>query len=154
MSILPSGSSLTSFFSIERVVAFLTPVLFAPLATWIAAIIAANVPFAKGLDSGTLEGIEIAAFVSTCAVAIKWLHGRQIPAVAGLTPPIPLSPADLSTFYTQTQAYLAAHPETFQGAPGVPGASVTQEAIDAAAAGAVKRLLGTLGGAAPATPVV
>lgn len=151
MNTSPSG--LSSFFSIERVVAFLTPTVFAPLAVWISGLVATNVPFAPTPSPGVLEGIEIAAFLGACGVVIKWLHGRQIPAIAGLTPALPISAAELDTFFHQIQTYLQAHPESFQGPAGATGASASQEAIDAAAEGAVKRLLGNaLGG--QAQPVV
>lgn len=111
---LPSGPGLSSFFSIERVVTVLTPTVFAPLAVWLSALIASNVPLAPHPSAATLTGIEISAFLGAVAIAIKWLHGRQIPAIAGV--PIQVPPAVLDQFYAQVEAYLQAHPDALAAA--------------------------------------
>jgi hypothetical protein len=69
--------------SIERVVVLLTPV-FAAAATWLATLVANNVPGAPQLGASQIMGIEIAVFVSVVGVVIKWLHGRQKPEVVAL----------------------------------------------------------------------
>lgn len=149
MNTSPSG--LSSFFSIERVVAFLTPTVFAPLAVWISGLVATNVPFAPTPSPGVLEGIEIAAFLGACAVVIKWLHGRQIPAIAGIAVPVKMVEGELSTLLAQVQTYIQAHPESFQGPQGAPGAPASPQDLALTAEAAVRRVLA---GAAQSNPVV
>lgn len=152
-----AGSS-SSFFSIERVVTLLTPLVFAPLATWLSALIASNVPYAPHPSQGTLEGIEIAAFLGTIALVAKWLHGRQIPSVVALgkATGIKVSAEDLSAISGELKSYMAAHPELFQGPPGAVGSggagSLASEEAQAAIEAVVRRVLGGLGGSAQ--PVV
>lgn len=96
-------------FSIERVVTLLTPV-FAALAAWLCALVANNVPGAPKLDPSTIEGIIIAAFLGTVGIVAKWLHGRQIPQVAGLKP----TQSQLEYLYAEVESYLAAHAAEFK----------------------------------------
>lgn len=90
--------------SIERVVTLLTPA-FAALASWLTALVGTHVPGAPHLDPGAIEGIEAAAFLGTTGIVFKWLHGRQIPAVAGLK----ITPAQVDQMHGEIEAYLSAH---------------------------------------------
>lgn len=82
-----SGPS-SSLFSIERVVVLLSP-FFLAAGTWLAGVIAANVPFAPYITAQDIMGVEIAAFLGLAGIVIKWLHGRQIPEIAQLPKPLP-----------------------------------------------------------------
>jgi hypothetical protein len=97
----------TSIVSIERVVTLLTPV-FAAGASWLCGLVASNVPWAPQLSPTGIEGVMIAAFLGTVAVVIKWLHGRQIPAIAALSP-IKVSQHTLDALYAEIEAYLSAN---------------------------------------------
>jgi hypothetical protein len=102
----PTGPPPTSsVLSIERVVTLLTP-LFAAGATWLCGLVASNVPWAPTLSPTGMEGVMIAAFLGTDAVVIKWLHGRQIPAVSGLSP-IHINQHTLDMLYDEIEAYVA-----------------------------------------------
>jgi hypothetical protein len=118
----PTGPLPTSsLLSIERVVTLLAP-LFAAGATWLSGLVASNVPWAPQLSPTGIEGVMIAAFLGTIAVVIKWLHGRQIPAIAALSP-IKVTQHTLDTLYAEIEAYLASNAHTFQGPKGEPGLS-------------------------------
>jgi hypothetical protein len=60
----------------NRIVAFLTPVLFAPLAGGIATWIAKNVPGAE-VSQSSLEEVFIGGALIALAPAVQWLHGWQ-----------------------------------------------------------------------------
>lgn len=121
----PTGPLPTSsVFSIERVVTLLTP-LFAAGASWLSGLVASNVPWAPQLSPAGIEGVMIAAFLGTVAVVIKWLHGRQIPAIAALSP-IKVTEHTLDTLYAEIEAYLASNAQTFQGPKGEPGVSAAE----------------------------
>lgn len=60
----------------NRIVAFLTPVLFAPLAGAISAWVAENAP-GVDLSQERLTSIFIAGAVVALAPALQWLHGWQ-----------------------------------------------------------------------------
>lgn len=72
--------------SIERVVTLLTP-LFGAASTFIVTYVATHVPGSPHLDATAVEGIEISAFLGAVGIVAKWLHGRQLPAIAQLGPP-------------------------------------------------------------------
>ncbi len=60
----------------NRVVAVLTPLLFAPLAGAVAAWLAEHFPGVE-IDSGSLEQVFIAGALIALAPAAQWLHGWQ-----------------------------------------------------------------------------
>jgi hypothetical protein len=60
----------------NRIVALLTPVLFAPLAGGIATWIAKNVPGAE-VSQSSLEEVFIGGALIALAPAVQWLHGWQ-----------------------------------------------------------------------------
>jgi hypothetical protein len=60
----------------NRVVAFLTPTVFAPAAGFASTWIAAHVPGAH-VSSGDLQSIFIAGALIALAPAAQWLHGWQ-----------------------------------------------------------------------------
>ena len=60
----------------NRIVALLTPLVFAPLAGAIAAWVAENLPGVE-VSSGALEEIFIAGALIALAPAAQWLHGWQ-----------------------------------------------------------------------------
>lgn len=133
--------------SIERVVVILTP-LFAAGATWLVALVGSNVPGAPHLDAGAIEGVEIASFISVCGVVAKWLHGRQIPAIAQLS----TSPAEVVAINAAAQQWLVEHAHELQGPPGPAGATptdlATPEEVQAFVHGEIARML-QVGAAAP-----
>lgn len=91
-------------FSIERVVTLLTPFFAAGaslLTAWLSTKVGINV------NSSDVEGVMAAAFLGTVAIVFKWLHGRQIPEIAGLT----LSQAQVDQVREQVTHHLAAMPE-------------------------------------------
>lgn len=146
----PASSPGQSFFSIERVVVLVSP-FFLAASVWLAGVVASNIPFAPPLDPAAIEGVMIAAFLSLAGIIIKWLHGRQLPAIAGLTPPVPIPQAELDVLYNQIQTYIQTHPESFQGPAGTPA---TQEAITVEAEAAVRRVLAGVGSQGSPAPVV
>lgn len=77
-------SSKQPLLSIERVVAILTPTVFAPAAVIITAFVAKHFPGLPHPTPDTIVGLESAAFLGACGLGWKWLHGRQIPAIAQL----------------------------------------------------------------------
>ena len=60
----------------NRIVALLTPLVFAPLAGACAAWLAENFPGVE-VDQGSLEQIFIAGALIALAPAVQWLHGWQ-----------------------------------------------------------------------------
>lgn len=66
----------TGFWSIERVVAVLTPV-FAALAGVLTGWLGNHFPGHPALNSTDVLALEITGFTGAAAAALKWLHGRQ-----------------------------------------------------------------------------
>ena len=62
--------------SIEKVVALLTPTLFAPVAALLTKIITVDVP-GSHVTSGQLTALEIAAFIGAVAMGAHWLQGQK-----------------------------------------------------------------------------
>jgi hypothetical protein len=62
---------------VNRLVAVLTPVVFAPLAAAVAGWIAQHFPGLPALDPGQLVAIEVAGFTGAVGLAAHWLHGWQ-----------------------------------------------------------------------------
>lgn len=114
----------TSIFSIERVVVLASP-LFLAAAAWLSGLVAANIPWAPPISPTGLAGVMIAMTLAVAAAIIKWLHGRQIPAIAALSP-IKVNEHTLDAFYAQIEAYLAANASTFQGVKGDPGLTTAE----------------------------
>jgi hypothetical protein len=75
----------SSVWAVERVAVLLTP-LFGALAAWLVALAANNVPGSPRLSATDLTTVMLAAFIGTTSLALKWLHGRQKPAL--ITAPI------------------------------------------------------------------
>jgi hypothetical protein len=91
-------------FSIERVATFLTP-FFAAGATAFTGYLATHT--GTHIDPNAVEGVEIAAFVGTVGIVAKWLHGRQIPEIAGLK----ITPQQLDQLHAEVGEYLKANPQ-------------------------------------------
>lgn len=127
--------------SIERVVTFLTP-FFAAGATaftgWVAHI-------GVHMRPDDVAGVEIAAFLGTVAIVAKWLHGRQIPAIAGIEPP---SPADLDKLHAEIEDYLKNH----AAQTAVDEEALVEAVLTRISAGLIRRPSPGAGGS-PATPV-
>jgi hypothetical protein len=70
----------SSVWAVERVVVLLTP-LFGALAAWLVALVANNVPGSPKLSATDLTSLMLTAFVGATTLALKWLHGRQKPAL-------------------------------------------------------------------------
>jgi hypothetical protein len=62
--------------SANRIVAFLTPLVFAPAAGAIAAWLARHIPGVK-VSQGDIEQVFIAGSLFALAPALQWLHGWQ-----------------------------------------------------------------------------
>jgi hypothetical protein len=84
----------------NRIVALLTPLVFAPLAGAIATWVAENFPGVE-VSSGALEEIFIAGALIALAPAAQWLHGWQKwegreaeAAIAADAAALPLEPED------------------------------------------------------------
>lgn len=90
---------MTKFLSVERVVTFVTP-FFAAGAALFTGFLGAHT--GVHLDAGAVEGVEIAAFVGTVGIVAKWLHGRQIPEIAGLK----ITQAQIDQIHQETATYL------------------------------------------------
>jgi hypothetical protein len=93
--------SISSGLSIERVVTLLTPIFAAGaamLAGWLSTKLGVKV------DAATIEGVMAAAFLGSVGIVYKWLHGRQIPEVAGLN----LSSTQVDQVREQVAHHLAA----------------------------------------------
>lgn len=95
---------MTRYISIERVVTLLAP-FFAAVASWVCTLVANNVPGAPKLDPTAIAILMAAAFVATILLVIKWLHGRQIPAIAGLH----ITSEQVAQLQSEAKDYLAAH---------------------------------------------
>lgn len=63
---------------LERIAVVLTPLVFAPLASFIAAFVASNFPGLPHVTPTEITGVEVTAFVTAGGLVYKWLHGRQI----------------------------------------------------------------------------
>lgn len=61
----------------NRLVASLTPLVFAPLAAALTGWIAKHFPGLPPVDRDQLVALEIAGFGGAIAIAHKWLHGWQ-----------------------------------------------------------------------------
>lgn len=66
-----------SFLSVERVVAILTPTIFAPVAALLTKWIAVNIP-GLHVNSSDITALQVSAIAGAVVLAWKWLHGRQI----------------------------------------------------------------------------
>lgn len=119
-------------FSIERVVTIATP-FFAAGASLFTAWLGARA--GVHLDATAVEGVEIAAFLGTVGIVAKWLHGRQIPAIAGLQ----ITPAQVDQVHAEVEAYLMKNPQL--------GAD-TQQVVEAV----LGRIRQQIGAAAASTP--
>ena len=62
--------------SVEKMVALLTPTVFAPLAALLTKLITVNIP-GSHVTSGQLTALEIAAFVGAVAMGAHWLQGQR-----------------------------------------------------------------------------
>jgi hypothetical protein len=61
----------------NRIVAFLTPLVFVPAAGWIAQWSAQHLPGVPNLDPAQLTGIFATGAVAALTMAFKWLQGWQ-----------------------------------------------------------------------------
>lgn len=61
----------------NRVVALLTPLVFAPVAAVVTGWLGQHFPGLGHLDPTQLVALEIAGFTGAVAAAVKWLHGWQ-----------------------------------------------------------------------------
>lgn len=112
----------SSSFSIERVVTLLTPIFAAgcaALAGWLSSKLGVHV------DATTIAVVMSSAMLATVGIVAKWLHGRQIPEIAGLT----LSSAQVDQIRAQVGHHLAAV------APPVDAEAVAQQVIARLASG-------------------
>lgn len=123
MNIKQFTSWLGSKVAVERVVTFLTPLVFAPAATFVAAYVASHFPGLPHPSASELEGLEVAAFLGACGIAYKWLHGRQLAMslrtqalLQGAPEAAPVDPG---------------HPIVVAGPPGPPGPAGTPGAAGA-----------------------
>lgn len=112
-----------SNWSIERVVVLLTP-FFGAFSSWFVVFVATHVPSAPHLSATGVEGVVIGVFVTSGGVVIKWLHGRQIPAIAGLPPISQQQRADLEA---EVHDILARSP--ISGPPGPPGPTTNEDRV-------------------------
>jgi ribosomal protein S17E len=60
----------------NRVVVLLTPIVFAPAAGYVTALVAKQIPGVH-LDSGEVTGLFIAGAIAAVVKAYKWLDGWQ-----------------------------------------------------------------------------
>lgn len=112
----------SSSFSIERVVTLLTPIFAAgcaALAGWLSTKLGVHV------DATTIAVVMSSAILASVGIVAKWLHGRQIPDIAGLT----LSGAQVDQIREQVAHHLAAV------APPVEADVVAQQVIARLASG-------------------
>jgi hypothetical protein len=72
---LPGAPASGGIWSIERVVALLTP-FFSAGAGWVTSIIANNIP-GVSIPSGWVAGLFATGTTAAAVAALKWLHGRQ-----------------------------------------------------------------------------
>lgn len=121
-------------FSIERVVTIATPFFAAGAALFTGWL---GTQTGVHLDAGAVEGVEIAAFLGTVGIVAKWLHGRQIPAIAGLH----ITSAQVDQVHAEVETYLKANPQL--------GLDV-QQVVEAV----LGRLRQQLGAAAAAAPLI
>ena len=61
----------------NRIVAFLTPLVFVPVAGWAAQWSAQHLPGVPNLDPAQLTGIFATGAVAALTMAFKWLQGWQ-----------------------------------------------------------------------------
>lgn len=101
--------------AIERLVPIFA-IVFGGAASWVAAFIADNVPDAPKLDSSSVAIVMATVFLGVIALAWKWLHGRQIPAIANL--PVKVDAATMEELLRETQGFFATHADLFKGADG------------------------------------
>jgi Flp pilus assembly secretin CpaC len=64
-------------FSLNRVVAVLTPLVFAPAAAATTAWIATHFPGLPTIDPGQVVAVEIAGATAALGTGLTWLHGHQ-----------------------------------------------------------------------------
>lgn len=148
--------SASGSFSIERVVTLLTPFFAAGaslLTAWLSTKIGVHV------NSSDVEGVMAAAFLGTVLIVFKWLHGRQIPEIAGLT----LSQKQVDQMHTAVASYLAAHAPEFKANEEQVGVAVEgylsknvpaafKPDTDAVVNEVVAKLASGLGSPAPSVP--
>lgn len=125
----PSRSG--GFFSIERVVALLTPV-FSAAAGWLSTIVAHNVP-GLTIPRDQLVAVFIGGATIAGGAALKWLHGRQ----------------KFTSSVTSVQDVVEAAVRQIQGAGGVP-----LESIEKTLAAHESNIINTLGNKIGASPSV
>jgi hypothetical protein len=141
--------------SIERVVTLLGP-FFAAGASFVTGFVAQHT--GVKLDPAQVGIVETGAFLGTTGLVIKWLHGRQIPAIAGLH----ITQAQLDELHNEVAAYLKSHSDQLTAAESQIGDIVQSRLdaalpqykvdIDAVVAEVLKRL-GSLAAAAPPATV-
>jgi len=90
-----------SSFPIERVVTLATP-LFAAGAAMLTGFLSTKL--GVHVNSSDVEGVMAAAFLGSVGIVYKWLHGRQIPEIAGLG----LSQPQVDQVREEVQHHLAA----------------------------------------------
>lgn len=132
--------------SIERMVVLVSP-LFAALAAVLTAWLTKHFPGAPKIDKTGVSSLMITAFVGAIGLVLKWLHGRQKPAVASGLVKNPTAALAIETA-TAGPPGPAGAPGA-QGPPGVAGEpGVTPEQVRALVKDEVAHLSLTV---APAT---
>lgn len=121
MSSMVSRAAETGPVTIERVVVLLTPV-FAGVSGWLVGWAADHLPGHPALSASDVTAIEITGVVAATSAVLKWLHGRQIPA---LVSGIALDPR----VAREISLGAGAGPQGPPGEPGSPG--VTPEQVRA-----------------------
>lgn len=68
---------LQELFPVNRIVALLTPLVFVPIAAWVAGLVADHFPGLPPLTSAQVLAVMVSAAVSAIGLAYKWLDGWQ-----------------------------------------------------------------------------
>lgn len=103
-------------FSIERVVTLLGPFFSAAVAF----IVAFAAKAGLHLNKTAVGLVLIAVFFGAILLILKWLHGRQLPAIAGLH----ITDTQLNEVHDEIDAYLAAHSAQLKSAEAEIGQAV------------------------------
>lgn len=106
---------------VNRLVAALTPVVFAPVAAAVAGWIAQHFPGLPALDPGQLVAIEVAGFTGAVGLAAHWLHGWQKHEARSKTSARPAAPTGSAVWDNATKISASESGPDFELEPIEPG---------------------------------